>query len=208
MKINHLFNKSIFILLLLYFFATSESTAQIFRRDTTRNDNQRTGNTNGNSWRDRIRIGGNFGLQFGNITFIDISPLVIYQVAERTQLGVGITYQYVRFNNVRTFGGGTISSSGNSIYGGRTFLRYFLFPGIFAQGEYEMLSTRYYDYSLITPELRRALVPAGFIGGGYVQQAGGRAAFNVTVLYNLLYEQNKTRSIYASPWVFRVGFTL
>jgi hypothetical protein len=203
--------KLIFVLLLQIPFCyaiITESEAQVFRRDTTQNNNRRTGNTEGNSWRDRIRVGGNFGLQFGNITFIDVSPLVLYQVTDRTQLGVGITYQYVRFNNVRTFGGGTISSSGNSIYGGRTFLRYFLFPGIFAQGEYEMLSTRYYDYSQGIPELKRALVPAGFVGGGYAQPIGGRSAFNITILYNLLYEQYKTQSIYASPIVIRAGVTL
>ena len=207
MKIKQL----VFVLLLhllLCFFATSESYAQVFRRDSTQNNNRRTQNTEGNSWRDRVRLGGNFGLQFGNITFIDVSPLVLYQLAERTQIGVGITYQYVRFNNVRTFGGGTISSSGNSIYGGRAFLRYFLFPGIFAQGEYEMLSTRYYDYSSLTPELKRALIPAGFIGGGYSQPMGNRAAFNLTILYNLLYEQYKAQSIYASPIVIRAGITL
>jgi hypothetical protein len=204
-------NKLVFILLFqipFYFFSINKVNAQIFRRDTTQNDNRRTGNTESNSWRDRVRLGGNFGLQFGNITFIDVSPLVLYQVTDRTQFGVGITYQYVRFNNVRTFGGGTLSSSGNSIYGGRTFMRYFLFPGIFAQGEYEMLSTRYYDYSSLTPELKRALVPAGFVGGGYSQPISGRSAFNITVLYNLLYEQYRAQSIYASPLVIRAGVTL
>jgi hypothetical protein len=201
-------NKLVFILLLLCFFAVSESKSQIFRRDTTQNTNRRTGNTESDSWRDRVRLGGNFGFQLGNITFIDVSPLVLYQLTDRTQFGVGITYQYVKFNNVRTFNGGTLSSSGNSIYGGRTFMRYFLFPGIFAQGEYEMLSTRYYDYSTPIPELKRALVPAGFIGGGYSQPLGGRSAFNITILYNLLFEQYRARSIYASPLVIRAGVTL
>ena len=206
MKINKLFF-AVLLQGIFCLFAVSELKAQVFRRDTTQN-NTNSRNIESNSWRDRVRLGGNFGLQVGNITFVDVSPLVLYQVTDRTQFGVGITYQYVRFNNVRTFGGSTLSSSGNSIYGGRTFFRYFLFPGIFAQGEYEMLSTRYYDYSSLTPELKRALVPAGFVGGGYSQPIGGRSAFNITILYNLLYEQYKTKSIYASPLVIRAGITL
>jgi hypothetical protein len=184
---------------LIFFFIILQS--EVFGqsgRDSTRNE--RRNNASEPSWRDRVRFGGNFGLQFGNITFIDISPLVLYGVTDRLQLGVGVTYQYIRFNFP------TLRTSGNSIYGGRVFTRYFLFPGVFAQAEYETLSTRYYD--AFTNEIKRALVPAGFIGGGYSQQAGGRAAINVTILYNLLYEQYKFQSVYASPWVVRVGFNL
>lgn len=195
--------KTLKLVLILIFFVvvTSGELFAQFGRDTTRNESRSNTGSGDASWKDRIRLGGNFGLQFGNITFVDVSPLVLYRATERLQLGVGVTYQYIRFNfpTLR-------SSSGNSIYGGRVFTRYFLFPGIFAQAEYEMLSTRYYDQ--LSGEIRRALVPAGFIGGGYSQAAGGRAAINVTILYNLLYEQYKFRSVYASPWVFRVGFNL
>ncbi len=188
-------------LFLLLSITEHEALAQIFRNDTTREGRQGTNNTTQGSWRDRVRLGGNFGVQFGNVTFIDISPLVLYQVTERAQIGVGATYQYIRFNfaNLR-------NTTGNSIFGGRTFLRYFLFPGIFAQGEYEMLNTRYYDP--LANEIRRAWIPAGFVGGGYSQQVGGRSALNVTILYNLLYEQYKSRSVYASPLVVRMGITL
>lgn len=186
----------IFPLLLLF---QKEVSAQIFRRDSTQND--RPSNTSPPSWRDKVRFGGNFGAQFGNITFIDVSPLAMYQVSDQAQVGVGITYQYVRFRNF-----GLQNSSGNSIFGGRFFTRYFLFPGIFAQGEYEVLNNTYYDP--LVNELRRDWIPAGFVGGGYSQQVSGRAAFNVTILYNLLYEQYRSRSIYASPLVIRMGITL
>ncbi len=184
-----------FLILLLQ----KEVSAQIFRRDSTQSD--RPSNTNQPSWRDKVRFGGNFGAQFGSITFINVSPLVMYQVSDQAQIGVGVTYQYVRFSNTLLR-----NSSGNSIFGGRVFTRYFLFPGIFAHGEYEVLNNTYYD--LLANELRRDWIPAGFVGGGYSQQVSGRAAFNVTILYNLLYEQYRSRSIYASPWVIRMGITL
>jgi hypothetical protein len=192
-KISFIFS---FFLLIIH----NEALAQIFRNDTTSREQQRTDNSKQASWRDRIRLGGNFGAQFGTITFINVSPLVMYQVSEQVQLGVGATYQYTNFNNFLGLNGS------NSIYGGRTFARFFVMPGIFAQAECEMLNTRYFDS--FAGEVRRDWIPAAFLGGGYSQSAGGRAAFNVTILYNFLYEQYKNRTFYASPWVFRVGFTL
>jgi hypothetical protein len=190
--------KFLFISFLMLLFQ-KEVSAQVFRRDSTQND--RPNNTSQPSWRDKVRFGGNFGAQFGNITFINVSPLAMYQVSDQAQLGLGVTYQYVRFSSAILQ-----NSSGNSIFGGRVFARYFLFPGIFAHGEYEALNNTYYDP--LANELRRDWIPAGFIGGGYSQQLSGRVAFNVTILYNLLYEQYQSRSIYASPWVIRAGITL
>lgn len=198
------FLRQVVSFLLLFFCLSVLQTAvvaQVFRNDSIRNTAQNN-NTNKAAWRDKVRLGGNFGLQFGNITFINISPLVMYQATDRTQIGVGITYQYVRFssNIVR-------NASGSSIFGGRVFARRFLFPGIFAHGEYEVLNNTYFDP--LANELRRDWIPAGFVGGGYSQQVGGgRSAFNVTILYNLLYQQYQSRSIYASPWVIRMGITL
>ncbi len=192
--------KLVFAFFLFLFLFQKEVSAQVFGRDSV-NNNRQSSNTSQSSWRDKVRFGGNFGVQFGSITFINVSPLVMYQTSDRAQIGVGITYQYVRFNysNLQ-------SSTGSSIFGGRVFARYFLFPGIFAHGEYEMLNNTYYDP--LVNELRRDWIPAGFVGGGYSQQLAGRAAFNVTILYNLLYQQYQSRSVYASPWVIRMGITL
>ncbi|MCS6967356.1 MAG: hypothetical protein RMJ44_02930 [Cytophagales bacterium] len=147
---------------------------------------------------DRLRVGGNFSFQFGNVTFIDISPLVFYQVTPQLHAGTGVTYQYIRFN-FRGF-----SSSSNSIYGGRVFGRFFPFVSspFFAHAEYETLNVAFFDQ--LTGEVRRDWVPGTFLGGGYIQQLGQRAAFNLTILYN--FSWNQFRSPYASPWVVRAGF--
>ena len=41
---------------------------------------------------DRIFYGGNLGLQFGTITFIDASPLIGYRLTDKLSLGTGISY--------------------------------------------------------------------------------------------------------------------
>ena len=47
-------------------------------------------------FKDRIYFGGNLGLQFGNQTYIDISPLIGYKVTEKFSAGFGVTYIYYK----------------------------------------------------------------------------------------------------------------
>ncbi len=199
MKIIPVFMQKTFgnsIALLLLFFAVSYAKAQTDSTFAPRRQPVQTSDEG--RFMDRVRFGGNFSFQFGNVTFIDVSPLAFYQATPQLQLGVGATYQYIRFN-FRGF-----NATANNIYGGRVFGRFFPFVSspFFAHAEYESLNTAYFD--LLAGEVRRDWVPGTFLGGGYMQGMSERAAFNFTVLYN--FSWNEFRSPYASPWVVRVGF--
>ncbi|ERM84799.1 hypothetical protein P872_24120 [Rhodonellum psychrophilum GCM71 = DSM 17998] len=146
--------------------------------------------------KDRLYYGGNFAAQFGTITFIDVSPLVGIMLTEKFSGGVGMTYQY--FNNKRFPGGDS------NLYGGRTFLRYNVFPNIFAHTEYEALNFDLYNNR--TEVFERQWVPSLFVGAGYFAPFGNRGGANFTFLYNLLYDNQ--RSPYNEPYVIRVGFVL
>jgi hypothetical protein len=181
-------------------FIASPGHAQTNDNDNDNRQRRQTneGSSDTPSLKDRIRVGGNFSFQLGNATFIDVSPFVTYMVTERFNVSAGATYQYIRFR-IPGFPGGE-----NSIYGGRVFARQFILPSVFAHAEYETLNTVYPFFDGNVFEYRRGWVPAGFIGGGYNQSAGRRAAFQLTILYNLLYDN--LRSPYNSPWVIRTGF--
>lgn len=151
------------------------------------------------SFKDRIYFGGNFNLQFGRVTFIDISPLMGYMVTDRFSVGPGITYQYLNYkwlNNYKTH-----------IYGGRFFGRYNIGQQFFAHSEIEALNV---EYSKIVGgndrQWVRGWVPGVFIGGGMFQPFGRRGGIQIMGLYNLTYSQG--RSPYASPFVLRAGITL
>lgn len=146
---------------------------------------------------ERMYFGGNLSLQFGNLTFVDVSPLVGVMLAEKYSAGVGATYQY--FNN-RFF------RNEQSIYGGRIFNRYNLFPKIFAHAEYEALNVEVANPIPNTNEVvfTRDWVPGFMVGGGYFSPFGNRGGMNITVLYNLTYDNR--RSPYNEPYVIRVGF--
>jgi hypothetical protein len=143
--------------------------------------------------RDRVYFGGNFSLQFGPVTFIDVSPLAGAMITERYSAGVGATYQYMNFRWLNT--------SGSSVYGGRVFNRYNVLNNIFAHGEFEVLNATYVD---IRDRVQRDWVPGLFVGAGYFSPFGQRGGINIAILYNLLYDN--VRSPYAEPYVIRAGF--
>lgn len=152
------------------------------------------------TFRDNLILGGNFGLQFGMVTFLDISPLAGYQVFKNAFLGIGVTYQYLDWQT----GGGRFTTH---TYGGRVFGRYIIWKGIMVHAEYEMLNLDCFDedrINLPNPELvlRRRWVPGALVGGGYYQGVGKRSGFTMLILFNAL--QNHCTP-YANP-VIRIGF--
>lgn len=151
------------------------------------------------AFKDRLLFGGNFGLQFGNVTFVDLSPLVGVKVWKGLQAGIGITYQYL---NVSDAG----ARYETHTYGGRIFARYIVWRGLFAHAEFEMLNLDCYDRGLFAisgqVELQRIWLPGALVGGGYYQPIGQRFGTSILILVNLL--QNECTP-YASP-VFRLGF--
>ncbi len=143
------------------------------------------------TFKDRIILGGNFGIQFGSITLIDVSPQVGYRITERFIAGVGATYQYYDDNYYHY---------STNIFGGRAFLRYFVFRNFFAHAEYELLN--YEPYYISPFESGRVNVNSYLIGGGYAQQIGGNSFMGFEILWNL----NETAyTLYNNP-IIRVGF--
>lgn len=147
--------------------------------------------------KDRMYYGGNFSLQFGSVTYIDVSPLVGVMVTDKFSTGLGTTYQYLNFRR---------ANSSSSVYGGRLFGRYNITQNLFAHTEVESLNTAYVVPGT-TPDkdrLTRDWVTGVFVGGGYFTPFGSRGGANITLLYNLSYDNR--RSPYNEPYVIRVGF--
>lgn len=152
---------------------------------------------------DRLYFGGNLSLNiFGTNKFIDVSPIVGYQIDNAWSVGGGLTYQYIsrEFTSIPSGDRFTVSSS---VYGGRAFARYNVNETYFAYTEFENLNA---EFGVGNGESQREWVPGFFIGGGTFQPVFGRGGINVMILYNLLHDE--LRSPYNSQWVFRAGVTL
>ena len=163
------------------------------------------------SLRERLFFGGNFGLQFGSTTSVLISPIAGYRITPRLSGGVGIRYEYFRYNYP-----GSVPFD-THIYGGSLFTRYTVIKsiseaigfgsfhsGLFLHAEYEMLSleNQYFDLTGSTMDGRFNLHTV-LVGGGVYMPIGSRSGFLISVLWNLNESYN---SIYANP-VIRFGFT-
>jgi len=134
---------------------------------------------------DRFFFGGNLGLQFGNTTYIDVSPLVGYKITKKLHAGLGVTYIYL--NSKVIFSNSQVYRYETSMYGGRLFGRYFVLDNLFGHVEYEYLNLGYPFYRTSTNkiEIQRENVHSFFVGGGYAQELGRNSAVVLMLLWNL-----------------------
>lgn len=150
-----------------------------------------------NSFKSHLFFGGGFGLQFGSVTLIELSPLVGYKVTPKLGIGVSPTYKYYSYNNSYY----SSSRLENNIYGGSIFARYMIFENIFAHAEYESL---FYNIKVSGYPTDMRQYNSLLVGGGYRQQISGNAAMNIMVLWNL---NDTPDSPYTNP-IIRIGFTI
>lgn len=149
-------------------------------------------------FKDRARLGGSFGLSFGSVTNVNLSPMAGYELTEKLLAGVGLTGMYFRSKYYGI----------NSLYyGGRGFLMYNIFPMVNLNAEIEAMNVE-------ASYQRRQWLASPLLGASYSQPIGGKLikAVHMTVLYNLSYHNQidkysgQNLSPYSSPFVFRVTF--
>ncbi len=139
-------------------------------------------------FKDRIFVGGSLGLSFGDYTFIEVAPIVGYKITDALSAGVGGRYSYVNVND--QFLG--YSYNYNS-YGGSLFSRFIVYKGIFLAAEFE--ANNFEVFRLIDPingvfTTDRAWIPSLLLGGGYMQNAGGKVSVYLSLLYDVLQDPN------------------
>ena len=149
-------------------------------------------------FKERIRLGGSFGLSFGTFTNINVSPMAGYQITEKLVGGVGATLMWFKssYYNYNTIN-----------YGGRAFLMYQIFLVVNIIAEYETLNVPM-SYQ------KRTWLSSPMFGASYSQPTGGKLirAVHFTALYNVNYNNQidpynlENLSPYGSPFVFRVTF--
>ena len=170
------------------------SFSSIFAQDTVRQMPKKPKN---NDILSRMDFGGYFGLQFGTVTLINVSPLVSYRFTEKLHGGLGLTYQYYKDN---TF----TPSYSSSAYGGSIFARYFIWGDLFAHVEYAPLYiTNFVYYPPYTIDEGKAPWAHDILlGGGYRQWLGEKAFLSLMLLFNV---NESIYSQYSNP-IIRIGF--
>jgi hypothetical protein len=142
------------------------------------------------SIKDQIFYGGDFGFQFGTVTFLNISPQIGYYITDYWSAGVGATYMFYKNNffDLKT-----------SVYGGSLFTEIYPLSFIVLHGESQMLNIEIYE-NPNNPFRAWDLSLLG--GGGYRMRIGEKGIVNYLILWN--FNQSKN-SVYSNP-VFRISF--
>ncbi|MDR2886965.1 MAG: hypothetical protein LBV26_03025 [Bacteroidales bacterium] len=154
--------------------------------------------------RERLFFGGSFGLQFGTITNIDISPIAGLWILPRVAIAGGPSFMYYKFYNDKT-----------SIYGGHFYSQYLLLQdldnilpiglhtGIFLHIEDELLSLESDYWRNPSYSSNRFVANNVLLGGGIRQQMGRRSFMHLTALWKI---SDSGYSIYSDPEI-RISFS-
>ena len=140
-------------------------------------------------FRERLMYGGNFGIWFGTLTYLNLSPTIGYRVTDKFHVGIGGIYNYssVRYNKINYT---------QSLYGSHVFARYIVNDFLFIQSQYDRLNQPNYFSSNNNNE--RIWVDYVMVGGGFRQPLGDHAALMTTVMFNLT---PHPLSVYSSPYI-------
>ncbi len=152
---------------------------------------------------ERIYFGGNFGLQIGTYTDIEVSPEVGIWLQPRIAVAAGPSIRYMKDPLGKT-----------DVYGGKAYLRFVrvfdisnIIPvgvrlSLFMQAEYETLSFRSDWFGTATVE-PRTTVSTAFAGFGFSQPMGRKGSIDIALLF-VIYDSGY--EIYSNP-EYRIGFT-
>jgi len=152
--------------------------------------------------KERLFYGGNFSLQLGTYTDIEVSPVIGLWVLPRISVAAGPDFQYYK-----------VFSNGTVIFGGKTYVEFLFLQdldnviplgvhlGLFLHGEYEALSleTAFFEAPY---DSKRFMLNTFLAGGGIRQQMGQRSSLNFTFLWVL---NDSEYSIYGNPEI-RISF--
>jgi hypothetical protein len=149
--------------------------------------------------KDRIFFGGNFALQLGTYTDIEVAPIVGIWLRPRIALAGGVTYMYSKDPYYGK----------QSIYGGRAYAEYVVFQDLdkfIPLGIHTSLMLHLEDELLRWKDtsLTENINANSVLGGpGISQQIGRRASINLMVLWTLV---DSGYQIYSNPEL-KIGFT-
>lgn len=156
--------------------------------------------------RNKLFIGGQFALNFGNITIINVSPQLGYRFNRFLAAGAGVNGQYSSFRR-RFANGQTASREQYGVAGLNVFGRVYPIQQILLQVQPEANYTwgKVRDFSIQQEyRLPGQIVPSVLLGAGGVIPAG-RGAFLAMVQYDIL--QN-ARSPYGNRPFYNFGYNM
>jgi len=174
-------------IIILGFISCAHAVAQTRDEDYANSSATSTSKKEKEPMKNRWVLGGNFGGFIGQVSFVQLNPMLGYKLTENLTTGVGLNYILAGSQSVTM-----------NIVGGSVWSRYKILPNLYVHSEFEHLQI---SAKILGNEAYRATAPVFMVGGGYLQ-----GNFGVTVLYDFIQDPD---SPYQTP-IIRIGglFTL
>lgn len=156
--------------------------------------------------KERIFIGGNFGLTFGDYTLINVSPQVGYRFNNYLAAGLGINAQYIN-EKIYSYGQ-EIGKIKRGVTGLNVFGRIYPIDQIMIQvqpeANYIFGSDTFYGRNPETTKRDATIVPSLLLGGGVVVPSG-KGSFIASIFYDVLQNSN---SPYGARPIYNFGYNI
>jgi hypothetical protein len=148
------------------------------------------------AWKEKLFFGGGVGASFGDIDYVEVSPMVGYRLTPRLSTGLSVFY---RWKNDERFN----ASIDTEDWGASFFGQLGLFRAFFAHAEYEYVDYEYQTLSGIGSD-----TDTNLLAGLGINRGGRRSGVYALALYNFDYDEDDPLEPYDSPWVYRVGVSV
>jgi hypothetical protein len=156
--------------------------------------------------KEKMFLGGSFGLAFGNYNFINISPQLGYRFTNAFAAGIGINGQYLSFKDWDY--NGSAYRQKQTIIGLNIFGRVYPISNFMLQAQPEV-NYRFGKWIYDGPPKQvfrsdAMIVPSLLLGGGLVLPAG-RGETLITIFYDVLQNEN---SPYGRRPIYNFGYNI
>ncbi|HSY76342.1 MAG TPA: hypothetical protein VK890_05770, partial [Bacteroidia bacterium] len=146
-----------------------------------------------------VSVGGGFGLQFGTVTYVTLSPLFNYHILDDIEIGIGPMYQYLNIIYLN-------DNYTSTTYGGRISASIFL-PGrlsnLYIHGEYDVLNVP--DVYSFISNVTRATIGFPLAGLGLKRPLSDKSFYYLLFSYNF---NNTLLAPYFSNPVIEAGLDI
>ena len=153
----------------------------------------------GKTFWERIKVGGNLRVSQQKYINIDFAPSLAYLINRKWAIGSELVFRG-QFGKTRQWH----SIFDSDTYGFRVFSDYSLYKSFFVHAEFEKMHTTTVDKQ--SERKTTQYVPGAMIGMGKTFALGKNVKGKVLLQYNFIHD--KTKQLYASPWVVRFGFEI
>ncbi|MCB9093068.1 MAG: hypothetical protein H6620_10965 [Halobacteriovoraceae bacterium] len=143
-------------------------------------------------------IGGSAGFNFGSVTVLEVSPRIGYRITSELTLGLGVGYRYYSDDSYSP-------SLNQNIFTGLAYGNYQINSNLYLHSEFDY--TSFERVGLVSGNRiltkKREGISGLLVGGGYIIAPESRIKFAIEVLYDVLYDEQK--SYRSEPLVIRGG---